>query len=430
MRAGMRKRLIVTVGSLLLTGFVSAQGGGGGRASATAGAIPEVTAPAPSPAAVPAIPADQSPQKSYSHGRYVLAFAGEVWGIVVLVLVLATGASARMRDWARAVTQKRAGVAFIYFGIFTAVTSLLSLPLELYGGYFREKRYGFAHQTLAGWMGDWAKGLGIGIVVGGLLAVAVYAVIRRFPRGYWIGASGVAIAFVIVGMAVFPVFIAPLFNKFTPLPDGALKTRLLDMAHSRGIAARDVYEVDASRQSGHTNAYVAGLLGTQRIVIYDTILKTDTPREIVAVMGHEMGHYVLDHVWKGIAFASVLILVGAWLIKSLFEWLTDRLGDRWGFHVISDVAGLPLILLILSVYSFLLTPAVNAFSRRQEHQADAFGLEVSRDPEAMASAFRKFNIVDLSEYDPPRFIELWYYSHPSLQHRIEFCESWRREHRL
>ena len=319
-------------------------------------------------------------------------------------------------------------MVFLYVAYFTVATSLLSLPFELYGSYFREKSYGFSHQTLAQWMGDWGKALGIGIVFGGVFAIAAYAVIRRFPRTWWIGVSAVAILFVVLSMAVFPVFIAPLFNKFTPLPQSPLKTRLLDLAHAQGIPAKDVYEVDASRQSGHTNAYVAGLHGTQRIVLFDTILKTDTPDEIVTVMGHEMGHYVLSHIWKGIAFFAILIVAGTFLIKTLFERLADRYGERWGFHEVSDVAGLPLILLIFSVYSFLLTPAISAFSRSQEHQADAFGLAVTHDPDAMASAFRKFNSIDLSEYDPPRFIEFWLYSHPSLEHRIEFCEEWKREH--
>jgi STE24 endopeptidase len=419
-------------GILLAAALFSAAVVVGGQTPVTrVGAAPKASSAAPegqAPAPAAAVTVDQSRQKAYSHGRYALHFLGDFWGIGILLAFLTTGLSAKLRDRARAVTRRRAGVVFLYVVLFTVATSLIDLPLDLYAGYFREKRFGFANQTLAQWMGDWGKGLGLGIVFGGLFAVAVYAVIRKFPRGYWVGISAVAILFVVFSLAVAPVFIAPLFNKFTPLPAGPLKTKLLELAHSQGIPAKDVYEVDASRQSGHTNAYVAGLLGTQRIVIYDTILKTDTPEEILTVMGHEMGHYVLDHIWKGIAFFSVLILAGAWLVKTLFERLANRHGDRWGFHEVSDVAGLPLILLILSVFSFLLTPAVNAFSRRQEHQADAFGLEVTRDPDAMASAFRKFNAIDLSEYDPPRFIEFWLYTHPSLQHRIEFCQRWKREH--
>jgi STE24 endopeptidase len=381
----------------------------------------------PQPAASEA-PAPNPRAKAYSHGGYALYFVAEAWRFAVLLIVLATGLSARLRDSAERISKRRGIAVFLYFALFAVVTALLALPLDMYGGYFRERRYGFAHQTPLAWLGEQGKALALTIVFGGLVLMLVYAVIRRFPRRWWIGAAGVAIAFAIVAMAIAPVFIAPLFNRFTPLPDSPLKHEILELAHSQGIPAKNVYEVDASRQSGHTNAYVAGLLGTQRIVLYDTILKTDTPREILAVLGHEMGHYVLDHVWKGIAFFSALILLGAWLVQRLFRRLSARFGGRWGIRGVSDPAGLPLILLILSIYGFVLTPATNAFSRHLEHQADAFSLRVDGDPDAMITALRKFNTHDLSEYDPPPFIELWLYTHPSLEHRIEFCQRWKTEH--
>ena len=375
------------------------------------------------------IPRDQTLQKKYAHGAYALSIAGAAWGFFVLLFLLRSRLSTAFRDRARAIA--RGGVnrtVFVYFAIFTTVTALLSLPLDAYGGYFREKRFGFARQTLLQWLGDWSKGVGIAIVLGGLFAVALYAVIRRFRRTWWLIGAAVAMAFTIFAVAVEPVFIAPLFNRFTPLPGGPLKTRLLDLAHAEGIPARDVYEVDASRQSEHTNAYVAGLLGTERIVIYDTLLKSQTPREIVAVMGHEMGHYVLHHVAKGLAFGGALILLGAWLVRRFYPRIAERQSGRWGIGPIEDPAGLPLVLLIVSVYSFLAAPAVNAFSRWEEHQADAFSLDVVRDPDALAAGFAKFNTHDLSEYDPPRIIELWFYTHPSLEHRIRFCEEWKRRH--
>jgi len=400
-------------------------------------APPAAIAPS-SPAAAPAtaapdeervvIPKDQTRQKRYAHGRYALSLAGSAWGCLVLVFLLRSRLSVRMRDEILRRTRRPNAVVFVYFALFVVVTSLLSLPLELYGGYFREKEYGFSHQSLPEWFGDWAKGLGLGIVLGGIFAVALYAVIRRFPRRWWLIGAAVAMAFTIFAVAVQPVFIAPLFNKFSSLAAGPLKSRLLELAHAQGIPASDVYEVDASRQSGHTNAYVAGLLGTERIVIYDTLLQTQTTREIVAVMGHEMGHYVLRHLWKGLAFGSALILLGAWLVQRLFPRIAAGRGARWGIGPVSDVAGLPLVLLVVSVFSFFAAPAANAFSRWEEHQADAFSLDVVRDPDALAAGFAKFNTVDLSEYDPPRIVELWFYTHPSLEHRIEFCQEWKRRH--
>jgi len=373
------------------------------------------------------IPPDQTRQKRYAHGRLAIGLASDAWSLLVLAALLATGLSARLRDRAKSIGKGENRAVFLYCGAFVILTALCNLPIDLYG-HFREKRYGFAHQTLPAWFGDWGKGIGLGIVLGGVFAVALYAVIRRFPRRYWLLCAAVAMLFTIFAVAVEPVFIAPLFNKYTPLTSGPLKTRLLDLAHAQEIPASDVYEVDASRQSGHTNAYVSGLLGTERIVIYDTLLKTHTPREIVAVMGHEMGHYVLHHLWKGLAFGSVLILLGAWLVRAGYPAFQRRLGVRWGIGPIADVAGLPLVALIVSVFSFFAAPAANGFSRSEEHEADEFSLRVVGDPDALAASFVKFNSHDLSEYDPPRLVELWFYTHPSLEHRIAFCQEWKKEH--
>jgi STE24 endopeptidase len=358
--------------------------------------------------------------KQYSRGNYALYFAGHAWSFALLGAIVASGLGVKFRQWAQKVARGPNRVVFLTAAIFTVFVSLASLPLHIYRSFFREKRYGFAHQTVLQWFGDWGKGLGIGIVLGGLFFAALYATARKFPRRFWLIAAAVAILFTIVTVAVAPVFLAPLFNKFTSLPAGPLKTRLLELAHSQGIPATDVFEVDASRQSGHTNAYVAGLLGTERIVIYDTLLQRDTPDEVVAILGHEMGHYVLHHLRKGLALASLGILVVCGLVRFLYPKLTRM--------EISDPAGLPLVVLIVSTCSFLSTPVGDGYSRRLEHEADAFGLDVVRDPDAAESAFRKFNAIDLSEYDPPRLIEFWYYTHPSLRHRIEFCEEWRRRH--
>ena len=358
--------------------------------------------------------------KRYSRGNYALYFLANCWGFAVLGLILLAGLGPKFRSWAEKVSRGPNRVVFFTSAILTVALALAELPLRFYRGYLREKSYGFARQGVLGWLGDWAKGLAIGVVLGGLFFVALYAVVRKFPKRYWLVAAVVAIVFLVIAVAVEPVFLAPLFNRFTPLPPGPLKTRLLDLAHSHGIPAKDVFEVDASRQSAHTNAYVSGLLGTQRIVIYDTLLKTETAREVVATMGHEMGHYVLHHVWKGLALASLGVLAVCGLVALLYPRLT-RLP-------ISDPAGLPLVVLLVSLLSFLSTPIGDGYSRRIEHEADAFGLDVTRDPDAAESSLRKFNTIDLSEYDPPRFVEWWYYTHPSLRHRIEFCEQWKREH--
>ena len=358
--------------------------------------------------------------KRYSRGNYALYFAGEAWSFALLGVIAASGLCVKFRDWGRKAGRGANRSVFLTATIFTIFVSLASFPLHIYRSYFREKRYGFSHQSVFQWLGDWAKGLGIGLVVGGLLITLLYAVARRFPRRYWLIAAGVAIAFLVATVAVEPVFLAPLFNKFTPLPAGDLRTRLLDLARSQGIPANDVFVVDASRRSSHTNAYVAGLLGTRRIVIYDTLLKSETPREVVATMGHEMGHYALHHVGKGIALASLGIFAACWLVHFLYPRLTKL--------EISDPAGLPLAILIVSAFSFLSTPIETGIREGSSTRPTLSG--------STSSATRTRRNRGSGSSTPwtsrsttlPRFVEFWLYTHPSLRHRIEFCELWRREH--
>jgi STE24 endopeptidase len=366
--------------------------------------------------------------KEYSRGGYVLYFVNQGHGFLVLLIILATGFSARMRRWAERVTGRRWGIILIYSVLFIVLMTVLTFPLDCYG-FLREQRYEFATQDFAGWMGDQLKALGVTLVLGSLLILALYAVFKKAPRTWWLWGSAVMIGFVIFTLAIAPVFIAPLFNKFEPLHDQSLRQRILQMAHEQGIPADEVYQVDASRQSRHSNAYVAGLLGTQRIVLYDTIIGNFTPDELECVMGHEMGHYVLNHIWKGIGFFSLLILAGMWLLYKLIEKLMSRYRDRFGFDQLADVASLPLLLLIFSIYGFLLDPMANGFSRYQEHQADLFALRVAPQPAAAITAFEKFEKLDLAEADPPAFIEFWLYSHPSVGRRIATAKAYVAEHK-
>ncbi|HKQ96924.1 MAG TPA: M48 family metallopeptidase, partial [Candidatus Polarisedimenticolia bacterium] len=303
---------------------------------------------------------------------------------------------------------------------------VVGLPVDLHV-YFRERRYGFMNQGLAAWFGDQVKVLLIATALQALFFPILYVAIRRMRRAWWIAGSALAIVFVVVGMVVAPVFLAPLFNTFTPLKDESLRADILALAHAQGIPAGEVYEVDASRQSEHTNAYVAGILGTQRIVLYDTLLRRFAPREIRAVMGHEMGHYVLHHVWKTLALIAVAIVAGLFSV--------DRLGRRilkarpgWGIAGLEEPASLPLILLLVTGLSLLARPAINTYSRGQEAAADEFGLNVTRDPEAAASVFRKFARQDLEEMHVHPVIETLLYTHPSIAHRVEHARAWAAVH--
>jgi len=407
---------------LLMALFPLAAGGtdpvGSGSGDAPPDLMPDPLGP---------VPPDAPENEAYAHGGYVLFLAGTLWSLAVLFIIVRSGFGARLQEMAERVTARPNLKVAIYAVLFALVNFVASFPIEAYSGFVREKRYGFLNQDFGGWMGDQGKALAVGIVLQAIFLPLLYLVIRRMGRAWWMPGSALTIGFVILGQAIFPVFIAPLFNKFDPLGDAALKREILDLAHAQGIPADEVYQVDASRQSEHTNAYVAGILGTQRIVLYDTLLKRFAPREIRFVMGHEMGHYVLKHIWRTVAFLAVLIVIGFLFV--------DRLGRRvirarpsFGIRAFEEPASLPLVLLLLSGFFLLARPLVSAYSRAQESAADRFGLELVRDPEAAASSFLKFGRYDLSEHHVHPFIEKMLLTHPSVANRVRFIREWAQEH--
>ena len=260
------------------------------RRGAPGFAVAEAEPPALIADALGEVPPDDPKMESYSHGNYTLYLVHAVWSAGLLAIIVFSGFAATLRRWAGMAGPSPNLRVAIYAILFTLVMSAGGFPLTVYAGFLREKRYGFASQTFMAWLGDRGKGLLVAIVLQALFMVLLYAAIRRLGRRWWMAGSCLAVLFAVLVIAVAPVFIAPLFNTFAPLKDSRLRAEILEMAHREGIPADEVYEVDASRQSTHNNAYVAGLLGTERIVLYDTTLKTFAPREIEFVMGHEMGH--------------------------------------------------------------------------------------------------------------------------------------------
>ena len=390
-------------------------------------AVAEAEPPALIANALGQIPPDDPKMESYSHGNYVLYVIDAVWTAGLLAIIVFSGFAARLRRWAGMAGPSPNLRVAIYAVLFTLVTSAGTFPLTVYAGFLREKRYGFASQTFMAWLGDRGKGLLVAIVLQALFMVLLYAAIRRLGRRWWMAGSCLAVLFTVLVIAVFPVFIAPLFNTFAPLKDAPLRAEILEMARREGIPADEVYEVDASRQSSHNNAYVAGLLGTERIVLYDTTLKKFTPREIKFVMGHEMGHYVLHHIWRTVVFLALVIVAGFYLVDRIsLRVIAGR--PLLGITALGEPSSLPLIFLVLSVYLFVVGPAIATFSRVQEHQADLFGLEATHDPVAAASSFLKFGRLDLDEYHVHPWIEALLYSHPSLSRRIGTAREYARRH--
>jgi STE24 endopeptidase len=347
------------------------------------------------------------------------------WGLLVPALFLFTGFSARIRGWATKAGKKWFLVVAIYFIIFTIINFVVDLPLAYYEGFVRQHAYGLSNQTFGKWFGDVLKSLAISLVSGALLLWVPYLLLRKSPRRWWLYTGILAVPFLFFVVLITPVWIDPLFNDFGPMRDKALEARILELAHRAGIEGSRVYEVNKSVDTKTLNAYVTGFLNTKRIVLWDTTISRLEEDELLFVMGHEMGHYVLGHVIQGILFASLLILVSLYLAHLLADLMLKRFGARFGFDKLSDIASLPLILLLISLLSLVVGPVGLAFSRHVEHEADRFGLEITKDNHAAATSFVKMVTDDLANPRPGPLFKLLRSSHPSDGERIDFCNTYR-----
>jgi STE24 endopeptidase len=308
---------------------------------------------------------------------------------------------------------------------YLVLTTILVFPLAVYEDYFREHKYGLATQTFGPWMGDQIKGLGVNLVLGGLLAMMLFGVVRRLPRTWWIWGAVVTIVFSTFTAMIAPVFIFPIFNKITRLDDPKVVDPILSMARANGIPAKNVFKIDASRQSIRMSANVSGFANTMRITLNDNLLHRGSPEEIQAVMGHEMGHYVLNHIYKGIMFSVILfVLFFAYLHWGL-DWTLKRWGEKWQIRDVTDTAVVPLVVLLALIFGFVTTPITNTLTRTQEYEADMYGLNTSRQPDGFAQA-----AIHLGEYRKmsPGPIEEWiFFDHPSGRNRIYAAMRWKAE---
>ena len=412
---------------------------------AEAQATPRFDATAATNAYLAQIPADKTARSdAYFEGGYWMILWDFLYGTVVALLLLNLRWSARMRDLAERVTGFKPGQTssndsrpwlikillelcsiFLYWLQYLVLATILVFPLTVYEDYFREHKYGLATQTFGPWMGDQMKDLGVNLVLGGLLAMLLFGIVRRLPRTWWIWGAVVTTLFLIFVSLIAPVFIFPIFNKVTRLDDPKIVDPILSMARANGIPAKNVYEIDASRQTTRMSANVSGFANTMRITLNDNLLRRGSPEEIQAVMGHEMGHYVMNHVYKGIMFFLIVTVLAFACLHWALDWTLQRWGEKWQIRGVGDTAVLPLVVLLVSIFSFVITPVTNTFIRTQEYEADMYGLNTSRQPDGAAQG-----AIHLGEYRKmnPGPIEEWiFFDHPSGRNRIYAAMRWKAE---
>lgn len=407
----------------------------GGRGEGPAAAGPAVGDDPPLsalPSSAPGQEADRQEERErrvrYSRTKLALALGAEVWSWLVLATLLLTGLSAGMRDLScRALPRGRGSLA-VYVLLFLFVTWLLAQPAAYYSGFVVEHQYGLSTQTLPGWLADQVKGLALHAAVGMPVVAVLYWTIRRWPRRWWLGVAGLFVLLSVVAASLYPVLVAPMFNSYKPVEDRALVERIESMASKVDVKVAEVLEEDTSLRTVKANAYFVGIGPTRRIVLTDNLLRQFSSEEVASVVAHELGHQVHNDIWKAIAVGGVFYLAGAYLLYRLVEPIVGRFRRRLRFDRVDDVASLPLLVLLFGILSFTAMPALNGYSRMVEHQADLFALELTRDSDSFVSAMEKLGEINLSDPDPPRVLEVLFYTHPPIRDRVEFArrfeETW------
>ena len=370
------------------------------------------------------VPADKRAKSdAYFEGGYWLILWNFLLVAAISIFLLASRISARLRDFAERAARFKPLQVTLYVVPYLLLMYVLSFPLNLYEHFYREHQYGLATQSFAPWFGEQLVALSLTLIIGTILLIVLYAVFRRAPRTWWIWGAIVAVIFSCAATFIAPVYIEPLFNTYKPLSNPEIRDPILAMARANEIPVKQVFEVDASRQTTRVSANVAGFLGTTRIALNDNLLKQCTLPEIREVMAHEMGHYVLNHGAKLLTYLGIFILIGFALTCTLFDAAVRRWGARWDVRGIADPAGLPLLVLILSTFVFVLTPFLNTVVRVTEREADAFGINTSREADGMAKvalklgAYRKLNPTPLEEFI--------FFDHPSGRARIRMAMDWK-----
>ncbi len=373
--------------------------------------------------AMPPVSTDSPEARRYNRIRRWLGIADFLVGLALLSFLLATGWNGSLRDFAlRASPRSYSFALFLYVLALMLLSKLLGLGLDYYG--FRlEHRFNLSNQKLKSWIWDEVKGFLVGLILGSIAVELLYFIIRQSPQYWWLVAWGVFLGLFVLLAQLAPVILFPIFYKFEPLQDEELKSRLVALGERAGTRVRGVYKWNLSEKSKKANAALTGLGNTRRIILADTLLDQYSPDEIEAVLAHELGHHVHKHILKSIAVQAGITLVGFWAANWVLHYAVERTHT---FETLSDFANLPLLILISTVLSFLLLPAMNAYSRYNERQADRYAFRSIKDVAPFIASMNKLAEQNLSERTPSRFIEWYFHSHPAVSKRVAAAQAWEK----
>jgi STE24 endopeptidase len=364
--------------------------------------------------------------------RGTLRIIGTVWGFVVLLGILYLGIAAKYRDWAEKASRRRFVQALIVVPLLMLTLAILDLPLDAYQQSISLK-YGLSVQKWGSWGSDLLKGEAIVIFLFIFALWGLLALIRKSPRRWWFYAWLIALPFIVFIFMIEPVVIAPLFNKFEPLEKtNPQLVQAIDRVTQRGglsIPADRMFLMKASEKVTTLNAYVSGFGPSKRVVVWDTTIQKATTPETLFVFGHEMGHYVLNHIYYGLVATALGLLLGLYVLYLTSGWLLRKFQERWRIRELGDWAALPMIFLVFSVLGFIAQPLGSTFSRQLEHNADIYGLEVTHginpnSQEVAAHTFQVLGELALTYPYPSKLVVFWYYDHPPIADRVRFAHNY------
>ncbi|NVO08658.1 MAG: M48 family metallopeptidase [Bacteroidales bacterium] len=370
-------------------------------------------------------PEEKEKSDAYFEGGYWLM----LWNVILIIIITWVFLSLGLSRWIKGIAIKAKNINLqnlIYIFLYFLFAFLLIFPLNIYQGFFREHQYNLSNLSFGGWLGDELKILVLTLIFGSIILLAIYKVIRKVKQDWWIWASGIAFVFIVFGMFIGPVFITPIFNRYKPLEEGKLKNEILSLARANGVPAENVYQFDASKQSKRISANVSGFGNTIRISLNDNLLKRCSISEVRSVMAHEMGHYVLNHIHKGIILLIIVLVIAFALVNWCLNKSISRWGEKWNINNIDDIGSLPLLVLLFTLFFYFSKPIINNFSRTIEIEADYFSLNAAQEPDGFAYIAMK-----LSEYrkiSPGHLEEIIFFDHPSGKTRVHNAMIWKAEH--
>lgn len=362
---------------------------------------------------------------SYFEGGYWLQWHNFALGTAIAILLLWSKTLLRFRERLEKRIKNNWLLNAFTAAYYIVLSTLLSMPLTIYEGFYREKQYGMSNLNLGAWFGEQLMQLMLGVLFGAVVIATLYVALKRAPKTWWMWGAGLSMGFMTIMLLISPTYIDPLFNQYTPITDTKIKDPIMSMMRANGVPTDNIYQFNASKQTTRISANVSGIFGSAAVRLNDNLLNRTTLPEIKAVLGHELGHYVLNHIYKSLLAFTFIILIGFALVQWGMTASLSRWGQTWEIKDLANIGSLPLLIALFGTYMLLATPMTNTTTRVQEVEADLYGLNTSR--EALGFAEVNLHLTEYRKSNPSDLEEFLFFTHPSPRKRIYSAMRWRAE---